>query len=164
MHSFVKVRRVNVPITEMSICQIYDAPYYYRYYLYKIDLKVFKNIDTEEILRFLTEGKEMWTYRIGIVIPETFNQELMTPKAKMWMKFVCLRIWHITKMSKISLIQAIITYGILQKKQICIRTWIYKNMVKYMRNLGKGIFFPHLITKLCKRARVPIERMYKTMI
>ncbi|MBA0721684.1 hypothetical protein Golax_009198, partial [Gossypium laxum] len=108
MHSFVKVRRVNVPITEMSICQIYDAPYYYRYYLYKTDLKVFKNIDTEEILRFLTEGKEMWTYRIGIVIPETFNQELMTPKAKMWMKFVCLRIWHITKMSKISLIQAII--------------------------------------------------------
>ncbi|MBA0554189.1 hypothetical protein Golob_013308 [Gossypium lobatum] len=29
----------------------------------KIDLKEFKKIDTEEILRFLTEGKEMWTYR-----------------------------------------------------------------------------------------------------
>ncbi|MBA0837935.1 hypothetical protein Goarm_010045, partial [Gossypium armourianum] len=97
MHSFVKVKRVNVPVTEMSIFQIYDAPYYYRYYLYKTDLKEFKNIDIEEILRFLTEGKEMWTYRMGTVIPETFNQELMTPKAKMWMKFVCSRIWPITK-------------------------------------------------------------------
>ncbi|MFQ6640860.1 hypothetical protein Gotur_015704, partial [Gossypium turneri] len=137
MHSFVKVKRVNVP--------------------------EIKNIDIEEILRFLTEGKEMWTYRMGTVILDTFNQELMTPKAKMWMKFVCSRIWPITKMSKISPIQAIITYGILQKKQICIRTWIYKNMVDCTRNLGKGIFFPHLITKLCKRAGVPIERMYKTM-
>ncbi|MBA0746663.1 hypothetical protein Gogos_009162, partial [Gossypium gossypioides] len=95
MHSFVKVRRVNVPVTEMSICQIYDAPYYYCYYLYKTYLKEFKNIDTKEILRFLTEGNEMWTYRMGTVIPETFNQELMTPKAKMWMKFVCSRIWPI---------------------------------------------------------------------
>ncbi|MBA0809235.1 hypothetical protein Gohar_024906 [Gossypium harknessii] len=163
MHSFVKVKRVNVPVTEMSIFQICDAPYYYRYYLYKTDLKEIKNIDIEEILRFLTEGKEMWTYRMGTVILDTFNQELMTPKAKMWMKFVCSRIWPITKMSKISPIQAIITYGILQKKQICIRTWIYKNMVDCTRNLGKGIFFPHLITKLCKRAGVPIERMYKTM-
>ncbi|MBA0776355.1 hypothetical protein Gotri_011360 [Gossypium trilobum] len=87
MHSFVKVKRVNVPVTDMSIFQIYDAPNYYHYYLYKTDLKEFKNIDTEEILRFLTEGKKMWTYRMGTVIPETFNQELMTPKAKMWMKF-----------------------------------------------------------------------------
>ncbi|MBA0696462.1 hypothetical protein Goari_003013, partial [Gossypium aridum] len=55
--SFVKVRGVNVLITKMSICQIYDAPYYYHDYLYKIDLKEFENIDTEEILRFLMEGK-----------------------------------------------------------------------------------------------------------
>ncbi|MBA0846248.1 hypothetical protein Goarm_022759 [Gossypium armourianum] len=59
MSSFVKFRGVNVPVTEMGICQIYDAPYYYRDYLYKIDMKEFRNIDTEEILRFLTVGKEM---------------------------------------------------------------------------------------------------------
>ncbi|MBA0826748.1 hypothetical protein Goarm_011571, partial [Gossypium armourianum] len=69
----------------MSICQIYDTPYYYRDYLYKTDLKEFRNIDTEEILRFLMEGKKMWTYRMGKTIPKTFNQKLMTPKANMWM-------------------------------------------------------------------------------
>ncbi|MBA0701796.1 hypothetical protein Goari_022574 [Gossypium aridum] len=71
MRSFVKVREVNVPITEMVICQIYDVPYYYCDYLYKTDLKKFSNIDTDEILRFLMEGKEMWTYRTGTAIPET---------------------------------------------------------------------------------------------
>ncbi|MFQ6649811.1 hypothetical protein Gotur_022093, partial [Gossypium turneri] len=42
-------------------------------------------------------------------------------------------------------------------------TWIYKNMVDCVRNLEKGIFFPYLINKLCKKAGVPIERMDKTM-
>ncbi|MBA0791417.1 hypothetical protein Gohar_015996 [Gossypium harknessii] len=51
--SFVKVRGINVPVTKMGICQFYDAPYYYRNYLYKKDLNESKNIDTEEILRFL---------------------------------------------------------------------------------------------------------------
>ncbi|MBA0777667.1 hypothetical protein Gotri_005662 [Gossypium trilobum] len=92
MRSFVKVRGVNVLVTETSICQIYDAPYYYRDYLYQKKLKEFKNIDTNEVLIFLTTGKEMWTYQTGTAILETFNQELMTPKAKIWMKFVCSRI------------------------------------------------------------------------
>ncbi|MBA0779788.1 hypothetical protein Gotri_003994 [Gossypium trilobum] len=87
MYSFVNVRRVNVLVTKMTICQIYDAPYYYYDYLYKIDFKEFRNIGTEEVLRFLTVRKETWAYQMGIVIPEMFNQELMTPKAKMWMKF-----------------------------------------------------------------------------
>ncbi|MBA0755347.1 hypothetical protein Gogos_020352 [Gossypium gossypioides] len=50
MHSSVKVKGVNVSMTEMSICKFYDASYYYHDYLYKTDLKEFKNIDTEEIL------------------------------------------------------------------------------------------------------------------
>ncbi|MBA0635565.1 hypothetical protein Godav_025985, partial [Gossypium davidsonii] len=70
----------------------------------------------EEIWRFLTEGKEMWTYRTGTTIPETFNQELMTPKAKMWMKFICSRIYPITEISEISSTQAIVTYRILKKE------------------------------------------------
>ncbi|MBA0877248.1 hypothetical protein Goshw_000503 [Gossypium schwendimanii] len=57
----------------MSISQIYDASYYYHDYLYKTYLKEFRDIDTEEILRFLTKVKEIWTYRMGTSIPETFN-------------------------------------------------------------------------------------------
>ncbi|MBA0568180.1 hypothetical protein Golob_005689, partial [Gossypium lobatum] len=64
------------------------------------DLIEFRNIDIEEILWFLMDGKEMWTYKIGKRIPEAFNQELMIPKAKMWMKFVCSRILSTIEMSK----------------------------------------------------------------
>ncbi|MBA0645862.1 hypothetical protein Goklo_013902 [Gossypium klotzschianum] len=73
MRSFVKVRGVNVSVTEISTFQIYDVPYYYCDYLYKIDLKEFRNINTDEILRFLIEGKETWTYRTRTTIPKTFN-------------------------------------------------------------------------------------------
>ncbi|MBA0816071.1 hypothetical protein Gohar_000772 [Gossypium harknessii] len=62
MRSSVKVKGVHVLVTERSICQFYDAPYYYHDYLYKTDLKEFKNVDTEEILRFFMERKEIWTY------------------------------------------------------------------------------------------------------
>ncbi|MBA0568354.1 hypothetical protein Golob_005853, partial [Gossypium lobatum] len=68
-----------------------------------------------------------------------------------------------TDVSTINLIHAIIAYGILQKKQICIGTWIYRNKVEFPINLEKGIFIPHLITELCKRAGVPIERLDKMM-
>ncbi|MBA0844932.1 hypothetical protein Goarm_022828, partial [Gossypium armourianum] len=42
MRSSVKVRGVNILVTERSISKFYDAPYYYRDYFYKIDLKEFK--------------------------------------------------------------------------------------------------------------------------
>ncbi|MBA0762948.1 hypothetical protein Gotri_012490 [Gossypium trilobum] len=91
----------------------YDAPYYYYDYLYKTSLKEFKNVDMEEIFRFVTEGKEVWTYQPGTTIPKMFNQALMTPKAKIWMKFVCPRIWPTYDLVDISLIQAILVSVIL---------------------------------------------------
>ncbi|MBA0573471.1 hypothetical protein Golob_000743, partial [Gossypium lobatum] len=63
-------RGVHVLVTERSICQFYDAPYYYPEYLYKTDLKEFKNVDTEEILRFFMKRKEIWTYQKGTAILE----------------------------------------------------------------------------------------------
>ncbi|MBA0568361.1 hypothetical protein Golob_005860 [Gossypium lobatum] len=58
MRTFIKVRGVNVLETERSIRQFYDTPYY----LLKIDIKEFNNVDMEEIFKFLIEGKEVWTY------------------------------------------------------------------------------------------------------
>ncbi|MFQ6667929.1 hypothetical protein Gotur_033778, partial [Gossypium turneri] len=117
MRSSIKVSRVNVLVIERSICQFYDALYYYLDYLYKTDLNELKNIDTKEILRILMEGKEIWTYWKGTAVPETFNQALMMPKTKMWMEFVCSKNWPTTNVSDINAIHAIITYGILQKNK-----------------------------------------------
>ncbi|MFQ6643392.1 hypothetical protein Gotur_018655, partial [Gossypium turneri] len=84
MQSPIKVRGVNVLVTERSIYQFYDAPYYYPNYLYKIDLSKFKNVNIEDILIFFAEGKDIWTYRKVTTIPKTFNQVLMKSKAKIW--------------------------------------------------------------------------------
>ncbi|MBA0667567.1 hypothetical protein Goklo_000634 [Gossypium klotzschianum] len=53
--------------------------------------------------------------------------------------------------------------GYSKRNKYVLVTWIYKNMADYARDLGKGIFFPHLITELCKRVEIPIEQMDKTM-
>ncbi|MBA0749520.1 hypothetical protein Gogos_003436, partial [Gossypium gossypioides] len=36
---------------------------------------------------------------VNVPVTETFNQELMKPKAKLWMKFVCSRIWPMIEVS-----------------------------------------------------------------
>lgn len=71
------------------------------------------------------------------MIPETFNQELITPKTNMWMKFVCSRIYSTIDMPDIRPIHAILTYGILTRKIIFISKWIYRNMVECAKNFGK---------------------------
>lgn len=150
-------------MNELQIFIFYNAPYSYKGYLYRTILKEFKNINIDEVLQFLTAGKELWTYRASTTIPETFNQELIMPKAKIWMKFVCSRICSTTYTSKICPIHAILMYGILKKKRICIRKWIYMNMVECAKNLGKRVFFLHLITEMCKKARVPMKQLDRTM-
>ncbi len=50
--------------------------------MFRTDLKQFKKEYMNEVLRFLTEGKEEWTYQSGTKPPVTFNQALMTPMEK----------------------------------------------------------------------------------
>ncbi|KAH1031192.1 hypothetical protein J1N35_043366, partial [Gossypium stocksii] len=63
MRTHVKVRRVDVLVMIGRIFQFYDAPYYYHDLMFKVNLNQFKNVDMEERLRSLTEGKEEWTYQ-----------------------------------------------------------------------------------------------------
>ncbi|MBA0735454.1 hypothetical protein Gogos_019301 [Gossypium gossypioides] len=43
------------------------------------------------------------------------------------------------------------------RKQICVGTWIYKFMVRCVTRDETGVFFPHLVTDLCRAAKVPIK-------
>ncbi|KAH1129744.1 hypothetical protein J1N35_001122 [Gossypium stocksii] len=46
---------------------------------------------------------------------------------------------------------------ILKKEQICIGHWIYKEMMKCLRSRKQSMYFPILITTLCRRAEVPMS-------
>ncbi|MBA0696114.1 hypothetical protein Goari_002698, partial [Gossypium aridum] len=72
-------------------------------------------------------------------------------------------IWPTADLFDMSPVQAIQVYAILQKKQISIGTWIYRNMIAFVKNQAKGTFFSYLIMELCKKVRVPMERMDKEM-
>ncbi|MBA0730691.1 hypothetical protein Golax_025563 [Gossypium laxum] len=104
IRTHVKVRGVDVLVMIGSIFQFYDASYYYCDLMFKVDINQFENVDMEEILRSLIEGKEEWTYQSGTKLLVTFNQALMTTMSKIWMKFICLGILPTIDISNINLL------------------------------------------------------------
>ncbi|MBA0676987.1 hypothetical protein Goari_018417, partial [Gossypium aridum] len=75
------VNGVDVLVTPGRIFQYFDAPYYYCDFLFRTDLYQFKNIDMDEVVMSLAEGREEWTYELGTNLPTT-NQALITPLQK----------------------------------------------------------------------------------
>ncbi|MBA0748106.1 hypothetical protein Gogos_004958, partial [Gossypium gossypioides] len=75
----------------------------------------------------------------------------------MWMQFICTRITPALNVFNVNTFQAILLYGILQKKHICIGQWIHQSMNRCVNGQKVGIFFPHLVTALCKSAETPME-------
>ncbi|MBA0750733.1 hypothetical protein Gogos_002123, partial [Gossypium gossypioides] len=50
-------RGEEVPITPKEICEFYDAPFYDKGFLSSIDLDKFKNIDMEDVIKYLTQAQ-----------------------------------------------------------------------------------------------------------
>ncbi|MBA0628446.1 hypothetical protein Godav_023171 [Gossypium davidsonii] len=59
--------------------------------------------------------------------------------------------------SNVNTFQAILLYGILQNKQICIGEWIYHSMKHCINDQKVRVFFPHLVLALCKKLGVLME-------
>ncbi|MBA0844914.1 hypothetical protein Goarm_022992 [Gossypium armourianum] len=49
------------------------------------------------------------------------------------------------------------------RKKICLGRWIHQNMKRCISGQKVEVFFPHLVTTLCKKARVPMEDNEKFM-
>ncbi|KAK8321584.1 hypothetical protein V6Z11_A12G109800 [Gossypium hirsutum] len=81
----------------------------------------------------------------------------MFPIAKMWIQFICIRITLALHVSNVNTFRAILLYGILQKKQICIGQWIHQSMKHCVSSQKDGIFLPHLVMALCNSTDVPME-------
>ncbi|MBA0628438.1 hypothetical protein Godav_023163 [Gossypium davidsonii] len=57
------------------------------------------------------------------------------------------RIAPALNVSNVNTFRAILLYGILQSKQICLRRWIYCKMRHCTHSQKAEIFFPHLVTE-----------------
>ncbi|KAH1129586.1 hypothetical protein J1N35_000964, partial [Gossypium stocksii] len=59
----VPVRGKEVRVTPRIICEFYNAPYYEKYFISETNLKYFWDIDMDNIINFLTEGRGKRKYR-----------------------------------------------------------------------------------------------------
>lgn len=70
----------------------YDVLYYENDFLDNIDLNKFRDINMDDVVKYLTKGRGKWIYKPYIWLSTNFNQEIMSSVAKMWMQFIGARI------------------------------------------------------------------------
>ncbi|TYG89400.1 hypothetical protein ES288_A12G097400v1 [Gossypium darwinii] len=110
------------------------------------------------IIDYLINSKGEWTRQLDTQFPISFPYVRQSPLAKIWFQFICTRIYLEVNVSKINTLAATILYAILQNERICIGTWIYRSMICCVREKKIGSLFPHLVTALCKQAKVSMQR------
>ncbi|MBA0643940.1 hypothetical protein Goklo_028182 [Gossypium klotzschianum] len=63
MWDIVPVRGKEVRVTPRIIYDFYNAPYYEKDFIDETDLEYFRDIDMDNIINFLIEGRGEWKYR-----------------------------------------------------------------------------------------------------
>ncbi|KAG4192514.1 hypothetical protein ERO13_A07G158305v2 [Gossypium hirsutum] len=135
----VTIQGKEVLTAPLEIYQFYDALYYSHDYLENINLFTFDNLDMEGIINcliiinYLIEDRCEWTRNANIEMPLKFNTVIKLLMTKLWMQFICTRLAHTHNASDIT---------------------IYRAMMKCLRSRKQSMYFPHLITTLCRRAEV----------
>ncbi|KAG4139274.1 hypothetical protein ERO13_D07G181400v2 [Gossypium hirsutum] len=128
----VYVKGREVEISSSIISKYYRVLFLANNEIELLDTRNFKGVNVDYIMFYLTEDK-IWLHFLRMKVCPTFSSRIVNP------------------------FQAILLTAILQRKQISIGTWIYKFMLRCVIRDDTGIFFPHLITDLCRAARVPID-------
>lgn len=106
--------REEVLIFSKEICEFYNIPYYEEDYVENINFNMLGNVDMEDVIKFLTQGRSTWNYRPNIGLPSKFNQAIIFPIVKIWMQFLCTRISPALNVSNVNAFQVVLLYGTLQ--------------------------------------------------
>ncbi|MBA0786484.1 hypothetical protein Gotri_025459 [Gossypium trilobum] len=99
-----------------------------------------RDIDMDNIINFVTEGRGEWKYRAGTNILVSFPQAIMFPEAKMWIQFVCTRIVPTLNVSNVNAFRAFLLYAIFHKKQVYVGKWIHQNMGRCISSQKDTLF------------------------
>ncbi|MBA0880362.1 hypothetical protein Goshw_001258 [Gossypium schwendimanii] len=81
----ITIRGKEMRVTPREICEFYNAPYYENSFLDNTNLDTFRDIDMDDVVKYLTGGKGIWNHRADIELPTNFNQTIMFLIIKMWM-------------------------------------------------------------------------------
>ncbi|PPD67429.1 hypothetical protein GOBAR_DD35692 [Gossypium barbadense] len=72
------------------------------------------DFDMEGIINYLTEGHGKWTRQTNFEVPLKFNRAIMSPMAKIWMKFICSRLMPTHNASNVIAYRAIMLYSFME--------------------------------------------------
>ncbi|KAH1097975.1 hypothetical protein J1N35_014896 [Gossypium stocksii] len=81
----ITVRSEEVPTTSKELCEFYNAHFYDKDFFSGTGINEFENIDMEDVIKYLTQGRGTWNYRLDMELPTNFNQAIIFSVAKIWM-------------------------------------------------------------------------------
>ncbi|MBA0608989.1 hypothetical protein Godav_021130 [Gossypium davidsonii] len=92
-HRYNFLQGKELQVTPRIVCGFYNVPYYENDFIDETDLEYFWDIEMDNIINFFTEEMGEWKYRSSTNVLVSFHQAVMFPEAKIWIQFMCTKIW-----------------------------------------------------------------------
>ena len=118
---------------------------------------LFADKNYERLMQGLTHGQGVWKRQSSTSDFITFKMHSLTPVAKVWYNFSCVRIKPTLHLSTITKDKTILLYAITKGFQFDIRSIIERGLIESTQGRCTGaLIHPSLITLLCRLAKVPM--------
>ena len=114
-------------------------------------------INFESMMQEPTQGQGVWRHHPSMGEFTTFPMTGLTPVAKVWYNFLCVRIKPSLHLSIVIKDKTILLYAMTKGFQFDIGTVIERGLIQSTHGrCTRALIHPSLITELCRSARVPI--------
>ena len=111
--------------------------------------------DYESLMQELTHGQGVWQSQLSTGDFTTFQMHSLTPVAKVWYNFFCVKIKPPLHLSTITKDKTILLYAMTKGFQFDIRSVIERGLIELTQGrCTKALIPPSLITQLCRLAEV----------
>ena len=111
--------------------------------------------DFESLMQELTQGQGVWWCHLKTGEFTTFSMTALTPVAKVWYNFLCVKIKPSLHPSTVKKDKTILMYAMTKGFQFDIETVIELGLIESTHGRCTGaLIHPSLITKLCRLAEV----------
>ena len=116
---------------------------------------LFANIDYERLILELTHGQGVWRRQPSTGDFTTFQMHSLTPVAKVWYNFLCVKIKPTLPLSIVMKDKTILLYAMTKGFQFDIGSVIQRGLIESTQGRCTGaLIHPSLITQLCRLAEV----------
>ena len=112
---------------------------------------LFVDIDFESLMRELTQGQGVWRRHPSTDEFTTFRMHTLTPYAKVWYNFLCVKIKLSPHLSTVTKDKTILLYAMTKGFQLDIGTIIERGLTESTQGrCTEALIHPSLITQLCR--------------